>query len=493
MEENNDTKIKKENSEAPMFFNVMPKKNLASVMIAPSVKVEETGAGVNGGDATSENTEADSSFFKKYRNTILIIISLLILSGGTYFGYTKYIQSQYKSNDILVKTPIKEKTETKDSSSINPAIEGVSTPTEWQVSYFKKEKCEDITLCGDVSDPDLDGLQNLEEYKATTDPNNEDSDLDGLSDGDETKVFGTDPMNKNTANDPKYDDASFIKDGYDVKTGNVYTDERLKEIKDFVSEYSLHAKTITTLGDIAKTLYGLGTPKAEPSKNTAPTTTPATNNNSALEGFDQDPEAKLSRDMQRQATIRNIGVGLVRYHQDQKEYPKTKNFTEMYQKIKLYVKVAVNISDPVNKDPYVYGYSLNSTGDEFTLTYFSESLNTQIKRKTSDAEKDRTTDDAAIYDNQRMLDLNSLQMALKLYSNSKIAGNQDFVFPSKDVYKTELVPDYITSIPKDPKTKEEYSYEVSDTFDSFTLKATFDQPKTGKTGYLCNQEECKEY
>ena len=52
---------------------------------------------------------------------------------------------------------------------------------------------------------------------------------------------------------------------------------------------------------------------------------------------------------------------------------------------------------------------------------------------------------------------------------------------------------YIINWPKDPKTGQEYLYEVSAQFDTFTLKAPLDAPSSGTTGYLCNQEECGAY
>lgn len=51
------------------------------------------------------------------------------------------------------------------------------------------------------SDPDEDGLTNLQEYQAGCDPNTSDTDGDGLSDGEEVNVYGTDPLNPDTDGD----------------------------------------------------------------------------------------------------------------------------------------------------------------------------------------------------------------------------------------------------------------------------------------------------
>jgi len=51
------------------------------------------------------------------------------------------------------------------------------------------------------SDSDNDGLTNAEEIALGTDPNNPDTDGDGLKDGDEVKKYGTNPKNKDTDGD----------------------------------------------------------------------------------------------------------------------------------------------------------------------------------------------------------------------------------------------------------------------------------------------------
>ncbi|HMO99730.1 MAG TPA: hypothetical protein PKE26_11520 [Kiritimatiellia bacterium] len=50
-------------------------------------------------------------------------------------------------------------------------------------------------------DPDEDGLTNLEEYLLGTDPNQDDTDGDGLTDYDEVHLYGTDPTNPDTDSD----------------------------------------------------------------------------------------------------------------------------------------------------------------------------------------------------------------------------------------------------------------------------------------------------
>ncbi len=60
-------------------------------------------------------------------------------------------------------------------------------PDNWEFTHFGSLA---QTASGDV---DGDGLDNLGEYNAGADPNNPDSDADGLSDGDEVNLYGLDP------------------------------------------------------------------------------------------------------------------------------------------------------------------------------------------------------------------------------------------------------------------------------------------------------------
>lgn len=69
-----------------------------------------------------------------------------------------------------------------------------------------------------VGDTDEDGLSDAQEAQILTDPNNPDSDGDGINDGDELLIYGTDPLRRDT-------DGDFITDGDEI---NVYkTDPRL--------------------------------------------------------------------------------------------------------------------------------------------------------------------------------------------------------------------------------------------------------------------------
>lgn len=61
-----------------------------------------------------------------------------------------------------------------------------------------------------LGDSDQDGLSNAQEATLGTDPNNPDSDADGLRDGDEVLIYGTLPLNRDT-------DGDTLSDGDEVK------------------------------------------------------------------------------------------------------------------------------------------------------------------------------------------------------------------------------------------------------------------------------------
>src|ERR1700674_1333357 len=86
---------------------------------------------------------------------------------------------------------------------------GDGIPDDWKVAHGLDPNDPNVAL----EDPDHDGLTNLEEYQAGTDPNNPDTDGDGLSDGDEVHIYHTNPLLWAT-------DGDGISDGVEVKTGS---------------------------------------------------------------------------------------------------------------------------------------------------------------------------------------------------------------------------------------------------------------------------------
>lgn len=409
------------------------------------------------------------------------ILILAVISAAGFFGY-RYVSKKWKSNQ-----------QTQAPTNQNPAPEnkqpdqaiGVTTPAEWQKRFFDQEVCADIGICGDEADPDRDGLKNLEEFQNQTDPNNPDSDADGLSDGDEFHIFDSNPLLVKTYSSGEYTDLDFVGGGYDIKTNQPFTEQRLGEIKARIKEKGLHQPTIGKLGADKLILYDFTDPNLAPNPD-----------EKDLQGIDQSPEAKVDRDAQRTTTIKKIGSALLKYKADHgNKFPETDGFNAMVAVIKPYNSVATNFNDPINKGKYIYSYNTSNGGGEFVLTYFSETQSQEIKYTSKDAEIYAIKESSAAYDAQRISDLENIHSALRIYSDAHTDPNsqQRYVFPPEDKLATELVPQYLNEIPKDPRTGKNYDYAVGPTFDTYTLKALLDAPPKGSTGYLCNQEECRNY
>ena len=88
--------------------------------------------------------------------------------------------------------------------------DGDNIPSSWEDQYA----CMDSSAGDSLGDPDSDGLTNMEEYNAGTDPCAADTDSDGLDDGAETT---TDPTNADT-------DGDGLTDGVETNTGT-YVDQ----------------------------------------------------------------------------------------------------------------------------------------------------------------------------------------------------------------------------------------------------------------------------
>ena len=142
---------------------------------------------------------------------IALGIGAIVLFGGIAYGVMWFLNSG--DEDVL---------QNNGASAVNnftpePTPE-VTTSAEWLAKFFGSETCTELPLCGDKADPDRDGLDNVSEFNAGTDPNNPDSDSDGIADGDEVNIFYTEPLLSRTYRDGDYADLDFVKGGYDIST-----------------------------------------------------------------------------------------------------------------------------------------------------------------------------------------------------------------------------------------------------------------------------------
>jgi hypothetical protein len=81
-------------------------------------------------------------------------------------------------------------------------------PDEWEDFH----NLDPLDSADASRDTDADGLTNLQEYAAGSNPGNPDTDNDGLTDGTEVNAYGTDPADADTDNDG-------LNDGYEVAEG----------------------------------------------------------------------------------------------------------------------------------------------------------------------------------------------------------------------------------------------------------------------------------
>jgi hypothetical protein len=463
-----------------LFFNVMPRGKTGSALIQPQIKIEAENQDFDAGKTNTWDK------IKKYKLYFFIFVVAAVAGVAIYFLINKIEQNSYTSSAILANI----QGSGKISTTTPVSKPGFSTPQVWRDRFFPG--CSDIQICGDETDPDHDGLANLDEFKLHTDPNNADSDQDGLADGDEVHVFGSNPLNAHTADSAKFTDLDFFKGGFVLKTNQKMTAGEISEIAKKMQEFGLHQPTITSVGNTLVSLYGF-TPALDSTQTATSTLQDLTASSTIVAGVDQSSAAKQGRDAQRSNTITNIEEGLVKYYADNGSYPPDPDFALMSNDIKPYLKIATNLADPINKDPYLYSYSANASSSDFALSFYSETQSQVITKNAAAAQADSKKEQANIFDNQRETDLQSLRLALLLYSNDNVAGEQTYVFPTTDKYKTALVPKYTNQIPKDPKSGQDYSYQVSSTFNTFTLKALLDAPQAGATGYMCNQDDCGGY
>jgi len=167
-----------------------------------------------------------------------IVVLVLLVLGGVYFAYAKFFKGKSLNPLKNIEAPA-----ILSPSNLNKQLENqvlnlnfdqaVNTPTATETTENTNNVNANVNaelnneapaaplmtqpeVVVPAVDSDRDGLTDDEEKTLGTDPNNADTDNDGLFDREEVKVYLTDPLNPDTDQDG-YLDGEEVKNGYDPK------------------------------------------------------------------------------------------------------------------------------------------------------------------------------------------------------------------------------------------------------------------------------------
>lgn len=459
----------------------LPPNAPSSIVIPPPVQPPVIqSSGVQGNLPVQSSTQEYKPKRPLQWKIILQVLAFLtagaLFAGAGYYGWGWWQGQQ--TQEALVDADNDAKTQEQVTPTPEPTeeevVEVVPTPDPnagWFAKYFGTSSCTVSEICGDEADPDKDGLKNLKEREVGTDPNNRDSDSDGLSDGDEVQIFGGSPLTARTSASAKYTDADDARGGYNSQTGKEWTAEEKLAIGGRIKQFGLHMPTLDSLLGFLEQ-YG------------------ASGNGTTPIQLDSSPEAKLERDMQRVGTIKKVGIALHKYYEQTGSFPAGTSFSDMLVKIKPYNLVATSSQDPVNSGTMVFQYKELDGGKDFEILYFSETQNQLMRYNASQASRDSSAQSAAQTDESRIIDLENMRQALLIYVAAKSAGGEKPVYPSVSELENALVPAYLQGLPKDAKTGKVYEYQTSPDRSSFLISANLENPPTGTTRYVCDPDGC---
>ena len=158
---------------------------------------------------------------------VFVVIGLAIASGVLfYLNQSRNVSTSNTSSSSTTSQDLNQSSSSSSSSSVSSSISSsvassastgqtpatqakirnsTTLPADWLKQKFLNNGvdantgvCQNANICGENADPDQDGLTNIEEYNYDTDPQNPDTDADGISDGNEVYIFLTSPRNKDS-------------------------------------------------------------------------------------------------------------------------------------------------------------------------------------------------------------------------------------------------------------------------------------------------------
>lgn len=133
---------------------------------------------------------------------VLLGIFLLALLGAIGYGGWWLYNNTMKTNQPAQTTNVTETPQTETPAEQQQETTAPTTTVQPQTPAYVQ-----------TVDSDKDGLDDAREKEIGTDPNNPDTDGDGLSDGDEVIIWKTNPLNPDTDGDG-YPDGTEVKNGY---------------------------------------------------------------------------------------------------------------------------------------------------------------------------------------------------------------------------------------------------------------------------------------
>jgi len=163
---------------------------------------------------TQENYDLKEPGIGKFIFKLFIVVIVVAVLGGVgWFAYTKLIKPMPESSNLAEESVniVPENTEMAATSTEVPGE--TLTEADEKIDEMAGDIQDDAILFGAPVDKDGDNIDDTREGQIGTDPNNWDTDGDGLSDGDEILIWQTDPLKSDTDGDT-YPDGSEVKNGY---------------------------------------------------------------------------------------------------------------------------------------------------------------------------------------------------------------------------------------------------------------------------------------